>query len=194
MWPSQAPLPPSLGLCSCGALPTLAVHRPGDPARDLRDVWQGERVHLTRRSALASAGLALVTACTRGRRSGPPAAPDPDTVLTVAAVAREQALLARYDDVLSAAPALAGVLGPLRAEHAAHLVALGATDAAAASPAPTPAPSASPAAVQVLRQDLARLEREAAAGHASGAVAASRRLAPVLASLAASEASHLAVL
>ena len=152
-------------------------------------------MHLTRRSALASAGLALVTACTRGRRSGPAPAPDPDAALAAAAVARELALLARYDDALAAVPALAGELAPLRAEHVAHLAALGAVEAAAATPTRPPSPPApSPGTAVQVRRDLASREHEAAAGHAAAAVAASRRLAPVLASLAASEASHAAVL
>ncbi|MGB8651988.1 MAG: hypothetical protein WCD35_15150, partial [Mycobacteriales bacterium] len=62
---------------------------------------------------------ALLTACT----ASPPRRaqrPDPDLALAAAAVAREQALLSAYDEALAAAPALAGELGPLRADHAAH--------------------------------------------------------------------------
>jgi hypothetical protein len=147
-------------------------------------------VHLTRRQALLSAGGLLLSACTS--RSGPRPAPvvDPDVALKAAAVARERALLAAYDTALATVPALAARLAPLRAEHLAHLTALGAT---LPSPTPTPTPAGSGPAPVVLQQ-LKALERSSAQAHGNDALSASRELAPVLASLAASEASHGVVL
>ncbi|MCW2600395.1 MAG: lipoprotein [Frankiales bacterium] len=154
-------------------------------------------MHLTRRSALASAGLALVAACTpKGRTAAAPAV-DPDVALTAAAVAREQALLAGYDDALAAAPTLASRLAPLRAEHAAHLAALGSPESPGTSSTPASSPTRSPTGPPTppaLLRDLAALERTAATGHATAVLTASRALGPVLASLAASESSHLVLL
>jgi hypothetical protein len=158
-------------------------------------------VHLTRRSALASAGLALVTACTR-RTARPARVLDPDEALKAAAVVREQALLNAYDDALRTAPALAARLAPLRADHAEHLAALSgaaspgapATSGAASTPSTGAASTPGGQPPQAVLHALATLERTAATGHTADALIASRRLAPVLASLAACEASHLVVL
>lgn len=169
----------------CAALTTLA--------------WQGCQVPLTRRSAFAAAGLAVVTACTSRERSAPAPAVDPDDALRSSAVAREQALLVAYDDALAAAPALAARIAPLRAEHATHLAALlGPTSSPSPAPsAPTPSTPTSSTPSQApgsLLLGLVVLERATASAHASAALTASRRLAPVLASLAACEASHVVVL
>jgi len=170
----------------------------------------------TRRAVLTSGLAALLSACTtapRPRRS--PAAPDPDLALIAAAVARERLLLAAYDAVLATTPALAAQLGPLRADHLVHLAALGAspkpplaapgTHSLASSGAPVPGapaaraphphvPAARGAKGARTAAELPGLERRAAAAHAAAAVTCSRRLAPVLASLAASESSHEVVL
>lgn len=135
---------------------------------------------LSRRALLGLAAALPLAACTSD--DGPPPAPDPDDLLRDAAVARERALLAMYDGQTALSPALAGV----RAEHAEHLAAL---LGAATTAEPSAAPSA-PVAVAA----LVAAEREAAAAHGSAALEASRELAGVLASLAASEASHAVVL
>ncbi len=138
----------------------------------------------TRRAVLSAGAVGLVAACTRSRRpsSGRPARPDPDVALTAAAVDRELALLTAYDAALAATPALASRLAPLRAEHAEHLLALGAGRTPADSPASSPTSST--------LTSLGAAERAAAAAHATAALSASVRLAALLASLAASEASH----
>ena len=134
----------------------------------------------TRRTVLSAGAVGLAAGCTSSHRTAGPSRPDPDVALTAAAVGRERALLAAYDAALAAAPARATTLALVRAEHAAHLAALGVGPAASAAAAPaSPAPS-----------DLAGAERAAAAAHAAAAVTASPRLAQVLASLAASEAAH----
>jgi hypothetical protein len=139
-------------------------------------------VHLTRRHLLTTTGLAGVAACTTRKAAFPPKSVDPDVALRAAAVAREQALLAAYDAALAARPALATKLTPLRADHVTHLAALTAPNATSTA---APAPATSP---------LAHLERTTAAAHAAAALLASRELAPVLASLAACESSHVGLL
>ena len=143
---------------------------------------------MTRRSAIAAAGVSLASACTWRHRRPPAALPtapvDPDVAARAAAVQREQALVTGYDQALLAAPSLASRLAPLRADHVAHLAALGATPPVASS-----APHVAQLPAAVLR-GLRSLEHSAADGHATAAATTSRRLAPVLASLAACEASH----
>lgn len=124
----------------------------------------------SRRRLLQAALLAPLAACTA--KPSRPEPVDPDVALRAAAVARERALIARYD-AAPPSPAVAAI----RAEHEQHLAALG---------APSPPPSATPAAAS----SLVAAERAAAAAHAADALTASPKLAAVLASLAASEASH----
>ncbi|HVM28289.1 MAG TPA: hypothetical protein VM433_11560 [Mycobacteriales bacterium] len=155
---------------------------------------------------LAGGGLAGCTSLPgRSEPDGPPA-PHPDVVLADQAALRERRLIAAYDAVMQRAPELAERLAPLRAQHAEHLAALGvpALPAPAAAPAaaaptaeptgpPTPAPVAPPPLPDdpaALLPALADLERRAATAHAGAAVRSGRGLAVVLASAAASEASH----
>jgi hypothetical protein len=115
-------------------------------------------------------------------------------VLADAAAVRERSLLAAYDAAVALVPALAERLGPLRAEHAAHLAALAVPElpppSSGPSASPSPAPQALPADPAGLLAALAGLERAAASAHADACVRAGRGLAVVLASAAASEASH----
>ena len=149
------------------------------------------RVHLTRRDALAAAGLLTAAACTSSLHKQPgPAKADPDGPLRDAGAERERALLALSADALASAPALAPRLAPLLADHQAHLAALGGANQA---------PRASSAAVArrppaaVLAQ-LRLAEHTAAAAHAAAVLTASPGLAATLASLAACESSHGVVL
>lgn len=159
----------------------------------------------TRRAVLlagpALAGLAALASCTSGGTDATPSpAPvDPDDALRFDAVAREQALLRAYDGAVAAAPSLGSWLLPVRAEHVAHLAALGSPVAPGTSPpgarSPANSPAAAPppnasAAAQAQLALLRAAERLAAAGHTAAVGRASRRLAVVLATLAASEASH----
>jgi hypothetical protein len=138
--------------------------------------------------------LVATAACTEaGSPPDRPFEPHPDVVLADAAAARERSLLAAYDAALGLAPALAERLAPLRAEHAEHLAALDVPQL----PTPSTEPSATPTPAPVLPADppallvaLAGLERSAATAHADACVRAGRGLAVVLASAAASEASH----
>ena len=142
----------------------------------------------------AAAGLAALTSCTSGGDTQP-APVHPDVGLRAEAVQRERTLIRAYDAALLAAPALGDRLRALRDEHLTHLGALGAPpESAPTSPAPmvTPGTSAERTAAQLaaLLAALRSAERAAGAGHTAGLRTASAELAVVLATLAASEASH----
>ena len=156
----------------------------------------------SRRSVLRAGLLvpvAVTAACTSGDGDpDEPPGPHPDVVLADEAAARERRLLAAYDAAAALVPALAERLVPVRAEHAEHLAALGVPELPSPAPAdptaaPTPvAPTAPPlpADPPALLASLADLERSASTAHADACVRAGRGLAVVLASAAASEASH----
>lgn len=147
----------------------------------------------------AAVGLALVGACRGG--SVPVPTPsrvaDSDTLLRRRAAAAEMRLLAGYDAALRRHPCLRATLSPLRAEHAAHLSALrGAGTPSAPAPsarASTSARSAQASAPSAVR-GLVAAERAAARARARDCLGASPQLAGLLASIGASEASHLLVL
>ena len=148
----------------------------------------------SRRALLGAAAVLPLAACTSD--DGPPPPPDPDDLLRDEAVQRERSLLREYDAVLLVLPDLAARLIPLREHHAEHLLAL-TGEPATPSPEPSGAPAAQvppPVTAAAALAGLADAERAAAGAHRAGAVAASRELAALLASLAASEASHPVVL
>jgi hypothetical protein len=124
----------------------------------------------------------LVAACTSSPT--PPGRPDPDVALRQAAIAAELSLLAMYDAALaSARPIRAVVLQAVRNDHVEHLRAL-------RGPATTASPSpGQPATAPTLAQ-LVEAERASGLAHATSALTASPTLAALLASVAASEASH----
>ncbi|MFN2536641.1 MAG: hypothetical protein ABR549_00635 [Mycobacteriales bacterium] len=132
----------------------------------------------SRRTVLVAAALSVTAAC-RHRSSGQ-AVPDPDEALRAAALERERQLLAAYQAVMTAHPALAAQLRLLAADKAVHVAALG-SPGTATSNVRTPA-------------ELRALERSAATEHGRAAVTASRSLAPLLASLSASSSCAAAVL
>ena len=161
----------------------------------------------------AAGGALLVAGCTEpDEPPGPPPPPHPDLVLADEAAARERRLLDAYDLALRRRPDLAGLLGPLRAEHAEHLAALDVPEPQATTTATTPSPASAPPSPDgtattspppppLLPDDpaaavpaLADLERSTAAAHAGAVVRAGRGLAVVLASAAASESSHAVAL
>lgn len=147
----------------------------------------------TRRAVLAGGPALLLAACSADEPAARPARVDPDDALRSAAAERERALLREYDAVLAARPGLAPRLGPVRGQHAEHLAALvgpGPSATATAVPSAVPPPADDAAALA----RLAAAERAAGDAHAADCLAASRALAPVLASLSASELSHLVAL
>ena len=160
----------------------------------------------TRRSVLAAAASLPVVAagCSKGIGAlGTPPRPSPDVAVVRDAIDAETSMIARYNAVLTAVPALAGSLRPLLQQHHEHLARLRArlieprassqaedTSSAAATPAPPQAPG-TPAAAQT----YLRLAEQAAAGTLLGKItAAPPSLAQLLASIAASEATHALLL
>ena len=136
----------------------------------------------------AAAGLAALASCTSGGDTPVAPAPvNPDVALRAAAVLREQTLIRAYDAALLAAPALGDRLRALRGEHLTHL---GALDAPPESLPTSPAPAVTPATPAAHLARLRSAERVAGAGHTADLRTASADLAVVLATLAASEASH----
>ncbi len=151
---------------------------------------------LSRRSALAAAGLLGAAACTGASPAPAPRPVDPDVALRQDAISRERALLARYDALLAADPALRARLAPVRSEHERHLEALGQPPAPSGSAVAPAVPSAVAPAVPSATAGtptlaaLIQAERTTATAHAAATATASPGLAAVLAQLAASEASH----
>jgi hypothetical protein len=145
-------------------------------------------------------GVPVVSACDPVRThlgSTPSASPTiSDTARTLtAAIATERGLLAQYDAVIAAAPALRPRLAPIAAEHRAHLDALEALDAAP-SAQPSEAPSTgTPAATPVAAvAGLIRAERAAARALSAASLSQPADVAVLMGSIAASESSHLVVL
>lgn len=162
----------------------------------LRAVWQAGHVGPTRRQLLVAgaATLASAAACTSRGDKGPPSV-DPTAAavqsVRAAAVAREVALLQAYADALAGQPTLAAALGPVVADHTAHLQQL---SPGAVPPTARPVIGRRPPAAVVA--SLRQAELQAATKHATAAESAvgespcGQPLAPVLASLAACESVH----
>jgi hypothetical protein len=154
----------------------------------------------TRRAVLAGGGLLFLAACTG---SAPVHAPrlTADQRLARQVAAEITVLAAAYAATIAAHPRTRGALGPLAAEHEAHLLALVAfmpapTATPSLSASPSTSPSAAASAVPVAsspaaaRAALATDERAAAARRRQQAVGAGPELARLLASVAACEAVH----
>ncbi|WSQ12149.1 hypothetical protein OG604_32750 [Streptomyces sp. NBC_01231] len=161
-----------------------------------------------RRALLVSvAGAALSAGCSAGADGSGESAdssPSAETRARARAARDSRGLTERYDAVLTAYPALAGRLGPLRAAVARHTEAFGGTvpevAAQGASPkaseaSPSPPPSAPPSpAVPATEQDalaeLAAAERSVADRRAKALLDVPGELARLLASVAAAGAAH----
>jgi hypothetical protein len=159
---------------------------------------RGERP--SRRCVLAGGGLLLVAACTGSPSVVRPPPLTSDQRLAQRVTVEIRSLVAAYTATIAAHPATAKALGPLAAEHRAHLAALVTLLPAPATSTPTPSPSAStspsttPPAVApspaAALADLATAERSAAARRSQQAGRAGPELARLLASIAACEAVH----
>jgi hypothetical protein len=181
-----------------------SCRRPGVRAREVRSGREGlvagraGAPGLARRRLLAAAlaGLpALAAGCGKGFGAlGTPPRPGPGVRVLTRAIRAEQLMIARYEAALSRSPALAATLGPLLAEHRAHLTALSARLVPGAAPTPAAAPAPSPAAPPAPLPWLAAAEDAAAAGYLRQLAPVPPSLAQLLASIAASEATHAAVL
>ena len=160
------------------------------------------RADLRRRSVLAATVMAvpLVAAGCKGVGGlGTLPKPAPDVAVLHHAIATERALIARYHAALAGSPGLAGLLGPLLAQHREHLARLTSMLIAPATPGATPRPSASatagPAAPRAATlAALETAETDAASSLVGRLALAPPALAQLLASIAASEASHALLL
>jgi hypothetical protein len=153
----------------------------------------------TRRGVLAATAmiLPLLAGCKGTGALGSPPRPRPDVGVARQAIAVESLLVAHYEAVIAGMPALAGSLGPLLAQHRDHLARLRSrlfepkTESPQASPSVPPPPGTPAAAISFLAA-----AEQSAATRLSGNLAAvsSPSFAQLLASIAASEATHAMVL
>ena len=162
----------------------------------------------TRRAVLAATAASLpllaLSGCKGVGALATPPRPAPDVAVLKAAIAAEEVMIARYDAVITRSARLAGSLRPLRAEHQSHLVQLRSRlivppGGAPASPSPSrsgpaagPGPVPAGAAAAILYLQAA--ERHAASTLLHQLIAVSPSLAQLMASVAASEATHVAAL
>src|SRR5437868_4309972 len=153
---------------------------------------------LSRRSVLMGGATVAVlpivsVGCTRRK----PHVPTPRETLLDETLALEDELLSAYDEAITAPglrSSLRTTLLHIRSEHAAHRAALltaGAQPAPGASASPTTAPTAPP---RPNARQLAATETAAATIRTDTCLRAPRDLATLLASLAASETAHAALL
>ncbi|MFG2683661.1 hypothetical protein [Streptomyces sp. NPDC048392] len=157
-----------------------------------------------RRSLLASAaGAALLAGCTGGPGSGPGADPSADDRARARAARDSEDLAERYTAVITAHPALAERLRPLREEVVRHAEAFGAVRAASPKASPSAsARAAGPAddsgAVPADARDalalLAGAERKLADRRAAALLQVPGESARLLASVAAAGAAHVFLL
>jgi hypothetical protein len=130
---------------------------------------------------------------------GTPPEPGPDVAMLRGAIGTEQALIARYHSAMARAPGLAGTLGPLLAQHREHLARLTSMlvepPGRSAIPHTTPSPhgTAAPGSAATLAA-LEAAESDAARSLAGRLTLAPPALAQLMASIAASEASHALLL
>jgi hypothetical protein len=157
------------------------------------------RADLKRRSVLAATVMTvpLVAAGCKGVGGlGTPPTKAPDVALLGAAIRTEQTLIARYHSALTRAPGLAGTLHPLLAQHREHLARLRSMLIVPPG-SPTTAPPSPSAGTRLAPATLAALEADetaAARSQTRRLAAAPPALAQLLASIAASEASHALLL
>jgi len=155
----------------------------------------------SRRDVLVGGGLLALAGCLPGDEAAPPAVPA-EVRLRTRVATEVEALEALYAAVLARFPAARDELSPLAAEHTAHVAALRgpAPSRPTTSPSPTgsPSPSATPPAVPgtlpAARRALAAAERSASDRRARQAVGTVPGTARLLASIAACEDAHAALL
>jgi Ferritin-like domain len=172
--------------------------------------------HPTRRVVLAVAAtlpLAVASGCDGVNVLAAPPRPAPDVALLRSAITAEELMVARYTNVLKAVrnpggtsagrggsqSALTAALEPVLAEHQAHLAQLRSRliVPAGAAPSPSeraPAQPAVPTAPGAAVTFLQTAEQAAAAAMLERLPHAPASLAQLLASISASEATHVPVL
>lgn len=173
---------------------------------------------LKRRAVLTVSGLTLAGGCAspeKPRSSSDRAQTAHSDAARDRAIAAEADLLARYDAALAlpavaADAALTAKLTAIRAEHASHAAAIkdgyvpspaptssvsSAATSSASSSAPSGAPSSTPASdPKAAIAALIKAEQEAAGARTADILAADGGTAMLLASVAASESGHAALL
>ena len=163
----------------------------------------------TRRRVLTASALTALTAgvagCSGGTRwpwARPPRAA-PDVRVLHEVIDAEYTMISRYTAVLSGYPGLAAAISPVLAEHRQHLAQLrarlvipaGASAAVAAEAAPPRLPRPRlPAGQAAALGYLRSAERAAASALASRLTSVPPSLAQLMASIGASEATHVALL
>jgi hypothetical protein len=140
-------------------------------------------------AAVAGAGGGVALGMVRPLHSGHSDKPPPQELL--AALGAEQALLSRIDAAARRDPTLGRRLAGVRADHEAHLAAV---EAALRAYAPTEPQQPAPVTTPPNRAQLRDGEAAATTASAQRAAALSGRDAALLASIAASEATHAEVL
>lgn len=152
------------------------------------------RPELSRRAVLGLAAGAVLSGCRPGERRSPvPATPDPDPGVAASVRADEAVLIATYDIAMSRFPVLSAALSPLREQHREHLAALPGPTASPMT-SPTGSPVQPPADAVTALRSLRAAESAAAAARIADCLKTSARLAPLLASIGASEAAHAGAL
>ncbi|MEV4511315.1 hypothetical protein AB0K00_20355 [Dactylosporangium sp. NPDC049525] len=151
----------------------------------------------SRRAVLAAAAAAMttLTACDIPKSSAATWHPAPDVLLPL--LTRAVALRDRYAEVLTAFPALQDRLGPLKDNHAAHVVALAReVGLDEHGPMPTASTSAGPVVQDQAAavKELAGLEKAGQEDATTACLAAPSYRAALLGSIAACRAAHVEVL
>ena len=162
------------------------------------------RAELKRRSMLAATVAAvpvLAAGCKGVGALGTPPREGSEVAVLRRAIRAENVMIARYRSALSGSADLRVMLSPVLTQHEAHLAALRArlivpADAPSqpSLSGPTPSPPASPGPPADALASLEAAESAAANGLISRLAGLSPSLAQLLASIAASEASHAALL
>ncbi len=154
-----------------------------------------------RRSVLAAAAMTfplLAAGCKGVGALGAPPRPRPDVAVLDDAITAEKLMIARYRATIAGSPGQAAFLTPLLAQHRAHLARLNSrllgpretpSPAGSGSPAP-PGPSGGAAGLSGLRA----AEEDAASALIRHLTKVTPSLAQLLASIAASEATHALLL
>ncbi len=152
----------------------------------------------------AAAGTLLLAGCKGLTALGPVPVPGADVGTLRTAIADEELLMARYQAALSAldaTPAVDSLVRSVLAEHHDHrdrlrarLILPGGTAIGSASPSPTPTVPPVPAGRRQLLAELAAAEQAAARRLTRQLIGMPPATAQLMASISASEASHVVVL
>ena len=157
----------------------------------------------SRRRILAVSTMMLPVAATASCGTpdllAPPPGPSPSVRTLRASITAEQSLVDGYHRVLAAYPALTAMLHPFLTQHDQHLAELKSRliipPHVKATPLPAPpAPARPPASARAAVTMLGDAERSAAGAQLGRLATATPSLAQLLASIAASEATHAVAL